>query len=80
MPRIIANGFVLSGKRKFRAFITDSKSNGPNGIIVVDLVNVKCWLRLNDHPSTKARCGFIPDVEEEILQIRQFNRRQKSSR
>lgn len=36
------------------AFITDSASTGPNGIIVVDLASGEAWRRLHDHPSTKA--------------------------
>jgi sugar lactone lactonase YvrE len=52
------------------AFITDSASNGPNGIVVVDLGTGKCWRRLNDHPSTKPDPVFVPVVEGEILQMR----------
>jgi len=52
------------------AFITDSTSSGPNGIIVVDLASGKNWRRLNDHPSTKPDPEFVPVVEGEILQMR----------
>src|SRR5580700_4375880 len=52
------------------AFITDSTSSGPNGIIVVDLATGKNWRRLNDHPSTKPDREFVPVVEGEILQMR----------
>jgi sugar lactone lactonase YvrE len=52
------------------AFITDSSSTGPNGIIVVDLGSGKSWRRLNDHPSTKPDAAFVPVVEGEILQLR----------
>lgn len=52
------------------AFITDSTSNGPNGIIVVDLASGKSWRRLNDHPSTKPDPAFVPVVEGEILKLR----------
>ena len=52
------------------AFITDSTSTGPNGIIVVDLASGKSWRRLNDHPSTKPDPRFTPVVEGEILQLR----------
>jgi sugar lactone lactonase YvrE len=52
------------------AFITDSTSNGPNGIIVVDLATGKSWRRLNDHPSTKPDPEFVPVVEGEILEMR----------
>jgi sugar lactone lactonase YvrE len=52
------------------AFITDSTSTGPNGIIVVDLASGKSWRRLNDHPSTKPDPQFVPVVEGEILRVR----------
>jgi sugar lactone lactonase YvrE len=52
------------------AFITDSTSSGPNGIIVVDLATGKSWRRLNDHSSTKPDPEFVPVVEGEILQMR----------
>jgi len=52
------------------AFITDSSSTGPNGIIVVDLASGKSWRRLNDHASTKPDPVFVPVVEGEILQQR----------
>jgi sugar lactone lactonase YvrE len=52
------------------AFITDSSSAGPNGIIVVDLASGKSWRRLNDHPSTKPDASLVPVVEGEILQLR----------
>ncbi len=45
------------------AFITDSSSNGANGIIVVDLDSGRSWRKLNDHPSTKAEPNFLPLVE-----------------
>lgn len=52
------------------AFITDSTSNGPNGIIVVDLASGKSWRRLNDHPSTKADPDFLAVLEGEIFKMR----------
>ena len=52
------------------AFITDSSSSGPNGIIVVDLASEKSWRRLNDHPSTRPDPQFTPVVEGQILQVR----------
>jgi sugar lactone lactonase YvrE len=51
------------------AFITDSTSNGANGIVVVDLASGNSWRRLNDHPSTKPDPEFLPVVEGEILRI-----------
>jgi sugar lactone lactonase YvrE len=53
------------------AFITDSSTDGENGIIVVDLDSGKSWRRLNDHPSTKAEQGFVPVVEGQQLMLRQ---------
>jgi sugar lactone lactonase YvrE len=52
------------------AFITDSSSTGPNGIIVVDLGSGESWRRLNDHPSTKADLSIVPIVEGEVLETR----------
>jgi len=52
------------------AFLTDSTSNGPNGIVLVDLASGKSWRRLNDHPSTKPDPEFLPVVEGEMLRIR----------
>jgi sugar lactone lactonase YvrE len=62
--------FDLQRGAEGMAYITDSTSNGPNGIIVVDLAAGKSWRRLNDHPSTKPDPEFIPVVEGEILQLR----------
>ncbi len=53
------------------AFITDSATNGPNGIIVVDLDTGKSYRRLNDHPSTKAEPNFLPVVEGQPLMQRE---------
>lgn len=47
------------------AFITDSSSLGPNGIIVVDLATGKSVRRLQDHPSSRSDPGFAPIVEGE---------------
>ena len=41
------------------AYITDSSSNGPNGIVVVDLATGKSWRRLDNHPSTLPEPGFV---------------------
>ena len=58
--------FDLSRGQEGTAFITDSTSSGPNGIIVVDFDNSR--RRLHDHPSTKPDPEFVPVVESEILQ------------
>lgn len=55
------------------AFITDSSSNGANGIIVVDLDSGKSWRKLNDHPSTKAEPNFLPLVEGQPVMNRPPN-------
>jgi sugar lactone lactonase YvrE len=52
------------------AFITDSSTVGPNGIVVIDLSSGECRRRLQDHPSTKAQPGFLPLVEGRPLQRR----------
>jgi len=52
------------------AFITDSSTKGPNGIVVVDLASGRSWRKLNDHPSTKAIPGFLPMVEGQPLMER----------
>ena len=45
------------------AFITDSGSKSPNGIIVVDLASGKSFRRLGGHPSVKPEPNFTPIVE-----------------
>lgn len=41
------------------AYITDSSSEGPNAIIVVDLATGKSWRRLNQHSSTLSEDQFL---------------------
>jgi sugar lactone lactonase YvrE len=62
--------FDLHRGKAGMAFITDSSSNGPNAIIVVDLDSGQSWRRLNDHPSTKADPHFQPFVEGEPMLLR----------
>lgn len=52
------------------AFITDSSSRGPNGIVVVDLASGESWRKLNNHPSTRPEPDFLPIVEGRILMRR----------
>ncbi len=52
------------------AYITDSSSEGPGAIIVVDLENGKMFRRLNGAKSTSPDPYFIPKVEGEILMNR----------
>ena len=44
------------------AYITDSSSSGPNGIIVVDLDSGRSWRHLHDHPTTRPVPGFQPII------------------
>jgi sugar lactone lactonase YvrE len=57
------------------AYITDSSSRGPGGIIVVDLASGESWRKLTGHPSTSPDPAFIPIVEGEGLAIRQKGKR-----
>jgi sugar lactone lactonase YvrE len=52
------------------AYITDSSSKGPGGIIVVDLENGVAFRRLNGAKSTSPDPYFLPKVEGEILMNR----------
>ena len=45
------------------AYITDSSSQGPNAIIVVDLATGKSMRRLNQHPSVLSEPGFLMFAE-----------------
>ena len=45
------------------AYITDSSSQGPNAIIVVDLATGKSMRRLNQHPSVESEPGFLMFAE-----------------
>ncbi|RRA50123.1 hypothetical protein D1Y84_11385 [Acidipila sp. EB88] len=45
------------------AYITDSSSEGPNAIIVVDLATGKSFRRLNQHISTQGEPGFLMFAE-----------------
>ena len=45
------------------AYITDSSSQGPNAIVVVDLATGKSMRRLNQHASTQGEPGFLMFAE-----------------
>jgi sugar lactone lactonase YvrE len=45
------------------AYITDSSSQGPNAIVVVDLATGKSFRRLNQHVSTQGEPGFVMYAE-----------------
>ncbi len=55
--------FDLTRGKAGVAYVTDSSTDGPNAIIVIDLDSGACRRRLNDHPSTKADGNFLPLVE-----------------
>src|SRR5687767_6120339 len=52
------------------AFITDASTNGPNGIIVVDLASGRSWRKLHEHRSVKADAEFKAVIEGEPLGLR----------
>ena len=62
------------GKAGF-AYITDSASEGPGAIIVVDLDSGAAFRRLNGAPSTTPDPYFLPKVEGKVL----MNRREDGS-
>jgi sugar lactone lactonase YvrE len=53
------------------AFLTDSSSSGPNGLVVVDLATGTATRRLNDHPTTKPQPGLVTSSEGQPLIVRQ---------
>ena len=59
--------FDLTRGAEGMAFITDSSSEGTNGIIVADLATGKSWRKLDKHPSTLAEADFVPKVEGQPL-------------
>jgi sugar lactone lactonase YvrE len=71
--------FDLGRSSEGMAFITDSSSTGPNGIIVVELASGQSWRKLHAHPSTKAEPieNFLPIVEGKPLMERPANGKAK---
>jgi sugar lactone lactonase YvrE len=61
---------VGEGKANGIAYITDSGSTSPNGIICVDLKSGKSWRRLAGHPSTQADPQFVGKPETGPLYLR----------
>ena len=53
------------------AFLTDSSSEGPNGLVVVDLATGTAMRRLNDHPSTRPDSDLVATSEGRPLIVRQ---------
>jgi sugar lactone lactonase YvrE len=70
--------FDLTRGKGGYAYITDSSTEGSNGIVVVDLDSGKSWRRLNDHPSTKPEPNFLPIVEGQKLMMREPGQQPKS--
>ena len=62
--------FDLTRGKAGTAYVTDSSTEGPNAVVVIDLDSGKCRRRLHDHPSTKADKGFLPFVEGKPLLTR----------
>ncbi|HEY8370775.1 MAG TPA: L-dopachrome tautomerase-related protein [Thermodesulfobacteriota bacterium] len=56
------------------AFITDSSSSGPNGIIVVDLASGRSWRKLNDHPSVRPDRAFFAVLDGGPVMLRPRDR------
>ena len=74
LPTTYLNDLVIDstrGKNGF-AYITDSGSKGPNGIIVVDLDSGRSWRRLSGHASVRGtpRDGFAIAAEGELVMMR----------
>ena len=65
--------FDLTRGEEGIAFISDSSSEGTNGIIVVDLASGKSWRRLGQHPSSLPEPNFVPRVEGEPVLNRPEN-------
>lgn len=63
--------FDLRRGKDGMAFITDSASMGPAGLIVVDLATGQSWRRLNGHPSVMADKTFVPRIEGQPLMVRE---------
>ncbi|CAH2602260.1 Gluconolaconase [Rhodovastum atsumiense] len=59
--------FDLRQGRAGVAYITDSSTSGPGGIIVVDLDSGAAWRKLSGHASTSPDPAFVPVVEGETL-------------
>jgi sugar lactone lactonase YvrE len=49
------------------AYITDSSTNGRNGIIVVDLGTGRSWRHLDMHPSTLPEEGFVSAYDGRVF-------------
>lgn len=66
LPTTYLNDVRIDLQRNL-AYITDSATKGPNGIIVVDLKSGRSWRKLHGHPSVEEEPNFVPIVEGEPL-------------
>ena len=62
--------FDLRRGAKGMAFITDSASNGENGIVVVDLATGRSWRKLDGHDSATGDLTFVATMEGKPLLLR----------
>ncbi len=60
------------------AYITDSSSEGPNAIIVVDLATGKSWRRLNQHSSVLSEDQFLMFAEGRPVYMTEPNKPPKA--
>ena len=60
------------------AYITDSSSEGPNAIIVVDLATGKSWRRLNQHSSTLSEDQFLMFAQGQPVYMTEPNKPPKA--
>lgn len=59
-PSVTASG-------KGIAYITDSSSEGRNGIVIVDLGTGESWRHLDNTPEVRAERGFVPFIWGEVV-------------
>ena len=71
-PKAYLNDVRVDLKRgaKGTAYVTDSSTDGPNAIVVVDLATGNARRRLIDHPSVKADPQFLAAVAGKPLYVR----------
>jgi sugar lactone lactonase YvrE len=62
--------FDLSQGKEGVAYITDSSTRGPGGILIVDLATGKAMRRLTGHASTSAEKNFLPVIDGQEMMNR----------
>ncbi|MDX3852788.1 L-dopachrome tautomerase-related protein [Streptomyces sp. AK02-01A] len=65
--------FDLTRGKAGTAYLTDASTDGPNGLVVVDLATGESRRRLNNDPSTLPVPNFVPTVEGQPLLNRPAN-------